>query len=188
MHKCRRRWGRSWPMGRWRRGMPCGTALARAPWCEIMRYSDPASLSRLHCSPAPTRSSNEPAGVHHANRWSILLCWGIEWGGATSLSLLARPRSLRWLGSLRRPAGPNRLGVISLNPRQIPGQDSIFDELRRHGFVEGKNLIVDGRGYEARLEQLPVIATQLAKADVEAILCVGPAATRAALIYEQDLA
>src|SRR5262245_36376004 len=73
-----------------------------------------------------------------------------------------------------------RLGVISLNPRQIPGQDAIFNELRRHGFVEGKNLIVDGRGYEARVEQFPVVATELAKADVEAILCVGPAATRAA--------
>ena len=32
-----------------------GAALARAPRCEIMRYSDPASLSRLHCSPTPMR-------------------------------------------------------------------------------------------------------------------------------------
>jgi putative ABC transport system substrate-binding protein len=52
--------------------------------------------------------------------------------------------------------------------------------LRRHGFVEGQNLIVDGRGYEARVEQLPVVATGLAQAEIEAILCFGPAATRAA--------
>ena len=72
-----------------------------------------------------------------------------------------------------------RLGVLAVGPRRQSAHDNFFDELRRHGFVEGKNLIVDGRGYEARAEQLPTLATGLAKAEVEAILCAGPAATRA---------
>ena len=72
-----------------------------------------------------------------------------------------------------------RLGVLTVGPRRQSSHDNFFDELRRHGFVEGKNLIVDGRGYEARVEQLPTLATGLAKAEVEAILCAGPAATRA---------
>jgi ABC-type uncharacterized transport system substrate-binding protein len=72
-----------------------------------------------------------------------------------------------------------RLGVLTVGPRRQSSHDIFFDELRRHGFVEGKNLIVDGRGYEARAEQLPTLATGLAKAEVEAILCAGPAATRA---------
>jgi putative tryptophan/tyrosine transport system substrate-binding protein len=73
----------------------------------------------------------------------------------------------------------HRLGVLTVGPRRQASHDNFFDELRSHGFVEGKNLIVDGRGYEARVEQLPDLATGLAKAEVEAILCVGPAATRA---------
>jgi putative ABC transport system substrate-binding protein len=70
-----------------------------------------------------------------------------------------------------------RLGVLAVGPRRQSAHDNFFDELRRHGFVEGKNLIVDGGGYAARVEQLPTLATGLAKAEVEAILCAGPAAT-----------
>ena len=73
-----------------------------------------------------------------------------------------------------------RLGVLTAAPRRSPGHDNLFDELHHHGFVQGQNLIVDGRGYEARTEQFPVLATELANAEVEAILCAGPAATRAA--------
>ena len=47
-----------------------------------------------------------------------------------------------------------RLGVLTNSPRVGP-YDSFFDELRRHGFVERQNLIVDGRGYDARVERLP---------------------------------
>jgi putative tryptophan/tyrosine transport system substrate-binding protein len=73
-----------------------------------------------------------------------------------------------------------RLGVLTVGPRRSPSHDGFFDELRRHGFVEGQNLIVDGRGYVARAEQFPALAVGLAKAEVEAILSAGPAATRAA--------
>jgi putative tryptophan/tyrosine transport system substrate-binding protein len=82
-------------------------------------------------------------------------------------------------GSAQETGRTYRLGVLTVGPRRQSSHDIFFDELRRHGFVEGKNLIVDGRGYEARAEQLPTLATGLAKAEVEAILCAGPAATRA---------
>jgi len=39
--------------------------------------------------------------------------------------------------------------------------DIFFNELRRDGFVEGQNLIVDAR-YDARMEQLRILATELA--------------------------
>ena len=72
-----------------------------------------------------------------------------------------------------------RLGILTVGHRRQSSHDNFFDELRRHGFVEGQNLLVDGRGYEARVDQFPALAAGLAKAEVEAILCSGPAATRA---------
>ena len=39
---------------------------------------------------------------------------------------------------------------------------------------------MDSRGYVARVEQFPALATGLAKAQIDAILSAGPAATRAA--------
>jgi putative ABC transport system substrate-binding protein len=57
---------------------------------------------------------------------------------------------------------------------------ALYDELRRLGFVEGQNLIVDGRGYAVRTEQFPAVAAELIRANVDAILCGGPAAARAA--------
>lgn len=73
-----------------------------------------------------------------------------------------------------------RLGVLTVSSRRTSTLDNFFDELRRHGFIEEQNLIVDGRSYDVRVEQFPVVATGLTKAEVAAILCTGPAATRAA--------
>jgi putative tryptophan/tyrosine transport system substrate-binding protein len=45
----------------------------------------------------------------------------------------------------------------------------IFDELRRHGFIEGQNLTVDPRGFGLRSEQFPEVAADLVKAQVDVI-------------------
>ncbi len=72
------------------------------------------------------------------------------------------------------------LGVLNAQGREAPNFPPFFDELRRLGFVEGENLIVDGRGYAARTEQFSALAQELAKVKVDAIVSGGPAATRAA--------
>src|SRR5215510_4685075 len=72
-----------------------------------------------------------------------------------------------------------RLGVLGFTSRRTPAWDNFFEELRRHGFVEAQNLIVDG-SYDVRVERLPALATEVAKVEVDAILCGGPTATRAA--------
>src|SRR5262249_49095392 len=63
---------------------------------------------------------------------------------------------------------------------QSPQFPPFYDELRRLGFVEGQNLIVDSRGYAVRTEQFPAVAAELVKAQVDAILAGGAAAARAA--------
>jgi putative ABC transport system substrate-binding protein len=73
-----------------------------------------------------------------------------------------------------------RLGVLHNQGPQSPQFPPFYDELRRLGFVEGQNLIVDSRGYAARTEQFPAVAAELVKAQVDAILAGGAAAARAA--------
>src|SRR5215510_6291443 len=73
-----------------------------------------------------------------------------------------------------------RLGVLHNQGPQSPQFPPFYDELRRLGFVEGQNLIVDSRGYAVRTEQFPAVAAELVKAQVDAILAGGAAAARAA--------
>jgi putative ABC transport system substrate-binding protein len=61
-----------------------------------------------------------------------------------------------------------RLGVLHNLGPQSPMFPPFYDELRRLGFVEGQNLIVDSRGYAVRTEQFPAVATELVKAQVDA--------------------
>ena len=78
-----------------------------------------------------------------------------------------------------------RIGVLlPLPPGILAG---FFDELGRLGFVEGRNLTVDRRGFSTPYEQYPAIAAELAAAKVDAILCAGEAAIRAAQAATQTI-
>jgi putative tryptophan/tyrosine transport system substrate-binding protein len=71
-----------------------------------------------------------------------------------------------------------RIGVLVPFPAGVLA--SFFDVLRQLGFVEGHNLTIDGRGFAASYEKFPAIAAELVKAKVDAILCAGDTAIRAA--------
>jgi putative tryptophan/tyrosine transport system substrate-binding protein len=71
-----------------------------------------------------------------------------------------------------------RIGVLVPLPATVFAP--FFSELRQHGFIEGQNLAVDRRGFDARYDQLPATAAEALKAGPEVILCGGDAAIRAA--------
>jgi putative ABC transport system substrate-binding protein len=72
-----------------------------------------------------------------------------------------------------------RIGGLAAAPRTDVRYLVLFDELRRAGFVEGRNLVV--AGWEARPEQFAERAAKLASAKVDALFCGGGnAAIRAA--------
>src|SRR5438128_1317097 len=73
-----------------------------------------------------------------------------------------------------------RLGALHLGPRNQPFHVALYEELQRSGFIEGRNLFVDSQGYGLRAEQLADHASEIVKARVDVILCVGDAAIRAA--------
>src|SRR6516164_4500365 len=73
-----------------------------------------------------------------------------------------------------------RLGGLHAAPRDAPHQVALLEELRRLGFVEGQNLVVDRAGYGLTAEQFERHAAELVKARVDVIVAGGDAAVRAA--------
>lgn len=55
-----------------------------------------------------------------------------------------------------------------------------IDELRRHGFIEGQNLIIHRRDFGLHVDQISQFAAELSKARVDVIEAAGSVATRAA--------
>jgi putative tryptophan/tyrosine transport system substrate-binding protein len=78
----------------------------------------------------------------------------------------------------QEPGRTYRLGILHNQGRQAPQFHHFFDELRRAGFVDNQNLIVDGRGYAVRTEQFAALAAELAKSGLDAIVCGGAVAAR----------
>jgi putative tryptophan/tyrosine transport system substrate-binding protein len=72
------------------------------------------------------------------------------------------------------------LAFVSANPREAPQHVALLDELRRDGFVEGQNLIVDQRGFSIDFGKFPEVTAALVKSPVDAIVCSGEVALKAA--------
>ena len=72
-----------------------------------------------------------------------------------------------------------RLGVMAAARREDPNWPAFFDELGRSGFVEGRNLRIEGR-FSMRDGDASEVAAALTAVGVDAILTGGPQSTRAA--------
>lgn len=83
-----------------------------------------------------------------------------------------------------QPAKISRLGFLAVTHRPVPVSShrigALPDELRRLGYVEGKNLQIEWCFAEGKAEQLPALAAQLVKAGVDVIVTGSDAATGAA--------
>jgi putative ABC transport system substrate-binding protein len=67
-----------------------------------------------------------------------------------------------------------RIGLLGTVPRSEPGAariwEGLFEGLRQLGYVEGKNLIVEGRYSEGKPERLPALAADLVRVRVDVIV------------------
>jgi putative tryptophan/tyrosine transport system substrate-binding protein len=70
-----------------------------------------------------------------------------------------------------------RLGIVRPNTPDAARRVELA--LARRGFVEGRNLVVQHRFAEGRLDALPALARDLVQTSPDVILAVGAAATRA---------
>jgi putative tryptophan/tyrosine transport system substrate-binding protein len=73
-----------------------------------------------------------------------------------------------------------RLGFVHPLPRPAAQFAPLFDGLRRQGFIEGRNLAVDARGFGSRPERYKDILAEIVSSSVDVIFCGGDGAMRAA--------
>jgi putative ABC transport system substrate-binding protein len=79
-----------------------------------------------------------------------------------------------------------RIGFLGLRSRPSaenpdPYYDAFVDQLRRLGYVEGKNLVIEGRFADGKYDRLPGFAAELVRAQVDIIVSHGTPGPRAAL-------
>ena len=79
----------------------------------------------------------------------------------------------------QEPGRIYRLGCLLTGPRDAPQYVALFDELRRLGFIEGQNLVVDAAGYGLPPERMEIHAADLMRGPLDVIVAGGDAAVRA---------
>ncbi len=89
---------------------------------------------------------------------------------------------LSFSAEAQQPAKIPRLGYLTAPPfSALTAQHEAFRQgLRELGYVEGKNIFIEWRSAEAKLDRLPELAAELVRLKVEVIVTAGPAPTRAA--------
>jgi putative ABC transport system substrate-binding protein len=85
---------------------------------------------------------------------------------AATAALLVSPRPLRAEGP------PRRVGYLDPVIQNLPVFKVWLDSLRDHGWIEGKNLIIDYRSAEGHAERIPPLAAELVALKPD--LLVGP--------------
>jgi putative tryptophan/tyrosine transport system substrate-binding protein len=80
----------------------------------------------------------------------------------------------------QEPGRTYRLGDLHLSPRNASYNVALFDAVKPDGFTDGKNLVVDDRGFGLRLDELADHASAIVKAEVDLIICSGDPCVRAA--------
>ena len=83
-------------------------------------------------------------------------------------------------GRAQEPGRTYRLGDLHLSPRNALYNVALFDAVKPDGFIDGKNLVVDDRGFGLRVDQLADHASAIVKAEVDLIICSGDPCVRAA--------
>jgi putative tryptophan/tyrosine transport system substrate-binding protein len=82
----------------------------------------------------------------------------------------------------QQPAKIPRIGYLGANfPTTNPARIEAFRQgLRELGYVEGKNILIEYRFAEGKLDRLPALAAELVRLKVDVIVMGGPASTRPA--------
>jgi putative tryptophan/tyrosine transport system substrate-binding protein len=86
---------------------------------------------------------------------------------AGTAALLVCPRRSRAQGT------PRRVGFLSAF-LDSPGREAWRSGLRDHGWIEGKNLIIDYRFFEVQPERAPALAAELIALKPDLVIAAGP--------------
>src|SRR4051812_29226701 len=74
----------------------------------------------------------------------------------------------------QQTARPARIGYLSPNLTSSPRlRDAFLQGLRDLGYVEGRNVVIEYRDAEGKLERVPALAAELVALKVDAIFVAG---------------
>jgi putative ABC transport system substrate-binding protein len=109
--------------------------------------------------------------------------WYSAIGGIVTLilSLLVAPR----VADAQQREKVNRIGYLRMGPASSAAewqQSPFLQELRQLGYVEGQNLVIEQRYAEGKHEQLPILAGELVRLNLELIAVTG---NQAAYVLKQ---
>ena len=75
----------------------------------------------------------------------------------------------------QQPTKVPRIGYLSAPPFRFHGRLEAFRQgLRELGYVEGKNIVIEWRHAEGKLDRLPALAAELVRLKVDVIVTAGP--------------
>ncbi len=102
-----------------------------------------------------------------------------------SLATFVLPRALAQAGK-----EPRRIGMLGIG--SVAGgstlERALLDGLRAHGYLQGRDIVLDARWGGGRTEVLAQLAAQLAATRPAVIVTLGPQATQAVLAADADVA
>ncbi len=86
------------------------------------------------------------------------------------------------MAEAQQPTKVPRIGFLgAVSPSASSALIEAFRQgLRELGYVEGKNIVIEWRHHEGKLDRLPALAAELVRLKVDVIVTAGPPATRAA--------
>ena len=86
---------------------------------------------------------------------------------AGALAVFAAPLT----GQAQAPAKVPRIGVLGGTPPEVSSVlRRFFERLRELGYIEGRNVVIEGRYYGDKLDQLPALAAELVRVPVDVIV------------------
>jgi len=106
------------------------------------------------------------------NRRKLLVVLGL-WLAASPLACLAQPQNRIW-----------RIGFLALRHVDFVETDYYYGPFRQGmrelGYVEGRNLVIEWRSAEGKIERLPALAAELVRLKVDLIVTTGTPVASAA--------
>jgi putative tryptophan/tyrosine transport system substrate-binding protein len=100
----------------------------------------------------------------------------------TVLTLCAMLLALCFLAQAQQPTKIPRIGHLNApSLSALAARTEAFRQgLRALGYLEGKNIVIEYRYAEGKLDRLPALAAELVRLKVDIIVSTGPSVTRAA--------
>jgi ABC-type uncharacterized transport system substrate-binding protein len=96
------------------------------------------------------------------------------------VALVAVLLALSFLAEAQQPAKVHRIGLLAAPPASSMSArvEAFRQGLRELGYVEGKNIVIEWRYAEGKLDRQPDLAAELVRLKVDVIITGGPLSTR----------